>query len=593
MLKKRLIAFFCVMVMLAVIAIPASGTAAQEEKTIDNSALIPAYVPDSEVKLEGISPDWVKALIMAEVRLETATEEGTFQSATRVLDHYAEMGVNGLWITPIYDRNDNDGRQSKALCNGYGNYGPHTIWPGLTGTEDYEEGWKAAKSFVDEAHKRNIRIFFDIVTWGTAKNAPIYAEHPEWYNNGQEAYGGWVWAWGNSEWQEWFVEQTKNVILKTGADGFRCDLEPDNTGYRVFENVRQQLLEESGRKIAVFSEVANSRGDTYDFEQIGVGCDEDCEYHYNYFDDYFLTKYDIVDCVKTGQGIGSQLLQSIGEGGTMRFYTYCLASHDSHSTKIKGSRVRIGYQAIFAPFIPLWYIGEEWNNPQKMATGGTGVLFFNAIDWDQINEPENRAFYEDVKQMIRIRRQYPEIFNYYPDNHRETNICEIKVGSGAGLQCYARYAGDTGILILPNDTEEEAEFNVTVPLEEMGLSHFDTFTVSNLMDGEKMLTGEQKDVSALKMKVAADSIGVILIKGSKKDKPVSSLPLTPDSKPPVSSQTPASSAMEQNGTDSAPSTGDSLPAWGILLALTSAAALCLTCRRRFSYRMPDLSGDEK
>ena len=68
---------------------------------IDNTAKIPAVVPDSEVVLENGYPDWEKHLIMAQLRIETATPEGTFQSAVRVLDHFAETGVNGLWINPI------------------------------------------------------------------------------------------------------------------------------------------------------------------------------------------------------------------------------------------------------------------------------------------------------------------------------------------------------------------------------------------------------------------------------------------------------------------------------------------------------------
>jgi glycosidase len=70
----------------------------------ENSELIPAYVPDAQVAMEGMSPDWAKSLVIASLRIETATEAGTFDAATRLLDHYAEMGVNALWIAPIFDR---------------------------------------------------------------------------------------------------------------------------------------------------------------------------------------------------------------------------------------------------------------------------------------------------------------------------------------------------------------------------------------------------------------------------------------------------------------------------------------------------------
>ena len=143
---------------------------ATAQETIDNSALIPKILPDSQVRLEGYSPDWVKTLIMAECRIETATSEGTFASATRVLDHYAEMGVNGLWIDPIYERG------SKG--NGYGNFGPLTIEPLLTGAKTTDDSFRVVSHFVDEAHRRNIRIFFDIIVWGTERTPHLSPSIP-------------------------------------------------------------------------------------------------------------------------------------------------------------------------------------------------------------------------------------------------------------------------------------------------------------------------------------------------------------------------------------------------------------------------------
>ena len=102
----RRLSFLLVVVAVAATALACSPAHPAKEiaMRIDNSALIPKALPDGEVKMEGMSPDWTKTLIMAQFRIETATPEGTFQSATKVLDHYAETGVNGLWINPIWQR---------------------------------------------------------------------------------------------------------------------------------------------------------------------------------------------------------------------------------------------------------------------------------------------------------------------------------------------------------------------------------------------------------------------------------------------------------------------------------------------------------
>ena len=109
--------------------------------SIDNSTLIPPYKPDNKVKMEGTSPDWLKSLIMVQLRIETSAVNGNFKSAVNVLDHYAEMGINGLWINPVYDRDNSQN-------NGYCGFGPHLLDDKITGTNDVEAGFKAAKEFV-------------------------------------------------------------------------------------------------------------------------------------------------------------------------------------------------------------------------------------------------------------------------------------------------------------------------------------------------------------------------------------------------------------------------------------------------------------
>lgn len=499
---KKLAAVFCAVIFLFSLTIPSGNMKAEASSSINNASLMPAYVPDSQVKMEGISPDWVKTLIMAEVRVETATSAGTFQSATQVLDHYAEMGVNGLWITPIYDR--------KGGNNGYGNLGPDTVWSKLTGKSNYNDSWKVVKDFVDQAHKRNIRIFFDIITWGTEKGAPLFSQHPDWYKG--ESFNGNAWNWSNTALRSWFVDRAVDVVTKTGADGLRCDVEPGITGYDIYKQVRQKLLAK-GRKVAILSEHTNERKDTYDFEEWGVDFNKTTEFDMNKANTVFLDTLNIVNAVKSGEAIGSASLQNAGKGGMARFYTFMTTCHDDSRTTVNGNRLMIGYQAILAPFIPLWWIGDEWNNPKKTTSDGTGVLYFNTIDWSKMDSASNRAFYEDVKKMIRIRRQYPDIFNYFPDNHRNANICNVKVTGTEGLQGYARYAKGTGILVVPNNNlhDTAGNFKITIPFADMGMTSDTTYTVTELMTGQTVASGKKASIGTFSYAVPDKELRVFLV----------------------------------------------------------------------------------
>ncbi len=475
-----------------------------EMAKLNNAGLMPKWVPDSQVKMDGDSPEWVKELIVAQFRVEAVSKEGNFDSAVKVLDHYQEMGVNGIWLNPIYQRSDTN---RKTINNGYAATEPDKVDERIAGTADKEAGWAAAKRFVDEAHSRNIRVLLDIVVWGVDKTSPLVEQHPEWFQrNGSfiDSWGNYGYNLDNPECREWYIRNAVDILLKSGADGFRCDLEPSISGYDLWKEVRRRCYEQ-GRKIVIISELTNTRkGGVYDFEQIGVNLVEGKTWESG---SYFM-KNNIVDCVKDGTGIGHKALSDAGQGGLSRYYTYNLASHDSTQTTVRGSKVRIGYQALFAPFIPFWFIGEEWNNPTNISTNG--VLFFNEINWAAKEKAENARFFEDVKRMIRIRRQYPEIFSYFPKNHRETNICKVEV-EGNYLQCYARYAGGKGIIIVPNNNGESAWFKVHIPFEDMGMDGSERYVVTNLFDGKEVARGTREEVAVFYLETQHDDVAVLLV----------------------------------------------------------------------------------
>lgn len=121
--------------------------------------------------------------------------------------------------------------------------------------------------------------------------------------------------------------------------------------------------------------------------------------------DVYLKK-NIVDMIRSGEELRAWDDME-REPGTKRFYTYMLSCHDSDHYIVKGSPITIGYQAIFAPFIPLWYVGEEWDNAprffvdyfyrrDKHPVPKKWRLYGNVIDWAQ--KEENRDFFELVKK---------------------------------------------------------------------------------------------------------------------------------------------------------------------------------------------------
>ena len=422
------------------------------KKNASNAALLPPYRDDADVKLiradaDGLlfSPDWVSSLVLVEVHPETATKEGTLASLVPVLDHLAALGVNGIWLTPIYEKGPGG--------NGYGNMGPHTLEPAVTGTDDVEEGWRRAAAFVAEAHKRNIRVLLDIISWGCIHASPLISEHPDWFRG--EAWGGAAFDWENDEFRAWFIDVCIRNILVTHADGYRCDCEPMYSGYRVFAEIRTRLLA-LGRKIAVIAEESSERRATYDCEQDGVTgwIDWSRGQQYQHPRTYFLEPgCDIVSCIREGTLHGDAAAQRNGVSGRNQYYTYCVSNHDFQYSVTNRNRLVIGYQAIFAPYIPLWYLGAEFG-----MTAEKKVIYFVPVDWTLLDLPENREFLEDIRRYLAVRRLYPEIFEYFPLDHRESNIAPLE--SDVPLRAYARYRNGQAVLIVPNPGKEAREITV-------------------------------------------------------------------------------------------------------------------------------------
>ena len=147
--------------------------AASADTYIDNSGVLPPYLPDERVQLlDDGSPDWLSGAVIAEVRIETcngshvSVADGDFEDARRVIDHYAQTGVNVIWFTPLVDRPKKGEPGEDGSYHGYYGFGPHTFAESITGSADYAQSLLLYKDLIDYAHSRSIRVLMDVVTWG-------------------------------------------------------------------------------------------------------------------------------------------------------------------------------------------------------------------------------------------------------------------------------------------------------------------------------------------------------------------------------------------------------------------------------------------
>jgi hypothetical protein len=158
------------------------------------------------------------------------------------------------------------------------------------------------------------------------------------------------------------------------------------------------------------------------------------------------------------------------------------------------------YQAVLAPFLPVWFCGDEMGMNEDNC-----VIYFTPIQWNRLTENvSDRYFHEDLKRYLRIRRKYRDTVAYAGLNHSETNIQAVPLrdnaGNSAALRGYSRSCGKQTIYVLPAVKDGICSCSVTLP---------HTCRLTDLMIGTDLgilPAGEH----TLTFPLAADRIRVIL-----------------------------------------------------------------------------------
>jgi alpha-glucosidase len=148
------------------------------------------------------------------------------------LDHLTWLGVDALWMSPIYPSPNADFGYDVA---------------DYTAVDPVYGDLAAFEALVEEAHARGLDVLMDIVPCHTSIEHPWFREHPDWYiwsdrpNNWVTAFGGSAWERRDGRWYlhsfypeqpdlDWrnpeVVTAMQDVLrfwLERGADGYRVD----------------------------------------------------------------------------------------------------------------------------------------------------------------------------------------------------------------------------------------------------------------------------------------------------------------------------------------------------------------------------------
>jgi glycosidase len=189
------------------------------------SAAVPSFAADVPAQRAQArqSPDWLRDGIVYEVWPRAYSAEGNFKGVTRDLDRLKDLGVNVIWLMPIHPIGQLKAKGSMGSPYAVRDY--DAVNPEFGSPADLKE-------LIAGAHKRDMKVFIDVVANHTAWDSVLIDQHPDWYT--RDAAGkiippnpDWVDVadldWSKPALRQYMTGMMVRWLRDYGIDGFRCD----------------------------------------------------------------------------------------------------------------------------------------------------------------------------------------------------------------------------------------------------------------------------------------------------------------------------------------------------------------------------------
>jgi len=194
-----------------------------------------------EEKQTIINPkEWSKNAIIYEVNIRQYTPEGTINAFVEHLPTLDSLGVDILWVMPIFPCGVKNSKGSMGSAYAVKDY--RAVNPDYGSMDDL-------KNLVNKAHELGMYVILDWVANHSAWDNPLIDEHPEWYSkdslgNNHSPIPEWSDVvdlnYDNKELRTYMLNSLKFWVEQADVDGFRCDVAmmvPTD----FWENTREEL----------------------------------------------------------------------------------------------------------------------------------------------------------------------------------------------------------------------------------------------------------------------------------------------------------------------------------------------------------------
>ena len=165
----------------------------------------------------------VEDIAMYQVNPRVFAPDHSLNAVADRIDSIRDLGVNVMWVMPIYPIGIEKGKNSPYCISNY-----TAVAPEFGTIDDF-------KHLAQVCHEHQMAIILDWVANHTAWDHPWVTAHPDWYTHDEVADTiihprPWDWLdvadlnYDNREMRRAMIDAMKFWITEVGIDGFRCDV---------------------------------------------------------------------------------------------------------------------------------------------------------------------------------------------------------------------------------------------------------------------------------------------------------------------------------------------------------------------------------
>lgn len=334
------------------------------------------------------APKWLDEAVIYEIFPRVFSPAGNLAGVQQALPYFTELGVNCLWLMPIFPIGKE--RRKGTLGSPYATADYFAVAPEL-GTKD------DLKRLVKAAHQRDIRVILDIACNHCAWDNRLLEEHPDYFTmdaNGQIVPPNADWTdvadfnYDNPALRDYMWSVLEYWVRECDIDGYRMD---------VAELVPNDFWEEALRRlqrikpdVLMLAEGENPRLHLKGF-------------HLTYAWNVRRTLYRIIkeqapaeDLYETLKRESYRYPQSTRR---MRF----IENHDEERARqfFGASQAQVTAVVAFTlPGVPMLYAGQEWGASERPS-----LFERNSLPWPEKDE----ATFTFYRSLLQLRRDYPAL----------------------------------------------------------------------------------------------------------------------------------------------------------------------------------------